>query len=337
MSIAGRGFGRLALGEARPGVAMTDDTLALWLSAGKPLTAVAVAQQIERGRLELDAPVARYVPAFGERGKQAITIRHLLTHSAGVRVADFRFPDDDWATIIERICDAPLERGWTPGEKAGYHVHTAWYMLGELVQRASGEPLPAYLTHHVFEPAGMTDSFLGLTPGDYEARTDRLMVMMDTRKQPAEPAGYEAPARVIHPSPGGNAHGPVRDLARFYERMLAGGEGFLEPATARRFTSRQREGMHDQTFQHTMDWGLGFMIDSNRYGADTVPYGFGPHASERTFGHGGNQSSTAFADPQHGLAVAIVCNGMPGERAHQSRMRELLAAVYEDVGLAGRR
>ena len=62
-----------------------------------------------------------------------------------------------------------------------------------------------------------------------------------------------------------------------------------------------------------MDWGLGTIIDSNRYGVDTVPYGYGKHSSPTTFGHGGSQSSVGFADPERKLVVAVVFNGMPGE------------------------
>jgi len=82
-----------------------------------------------------------------------------------------------------------------------------------------------------------------------------------------------------------------------------------------------------------MDWGLGFILNSSLYGADTVPYSFGRHASPRTFGHGGAQSSVAFADPEHGLAVALLFNGMPGEARHHVRVREVLSALYEDLGL----
>ena len=83
-----------------------------------------------------------------------------------------------------------------------------------------------------------------------------------------------------------------------------------------------------------MDWGLGIIIDSNRYGDDTVPYGYGRSSSPRTFGHGGSQSSIAFADPDCRLVVAAVFNGMPGEAKHDARMRAVLAALYEDLGLA---
>jgi CubicO group peptidase (beta-lactamase class C family) len=83
-----------------------------------------------------------------------------------------------------------------------------------------------------------------------------------------------------------------------------------------------------------MDWGLGFIVNSARYGADSVPYGFGPHASDRAVGHSGHQSTVAFIDREYDLAVALVCNGMPGEVRHHLRMREILAAVYDDLGIS---
>jgi CubicO group peptidase (beta-lactamase class C family) len=126
----------------------------------------------------------------------------------------------------------------------------------------------------------------------------------------------------------------MRELARFYEMLLAGGENVLSTGSVRELTARHRVGKFDQTFRHVMDWGLGFIINSNRYGADTVPYGFGRHASEETFGHGGAQSSTSFADPQHELVVAIAWSGAPGEAKHQQRVRDTLTALYEDLGLA---
>jgi CubicO group peptidase (beta-lactamase class C family) len=72
---------------------------------------------------------------------------------------------------------------------------------------------------------------------------------------------------------------------------------------------------------------------SHRYGADTVPNGYRQYSSPRTFGHGGSQSSVAFADPDRKLVVAVVFNGMPGEARHDARMRAFLAALYKDLGL----
>ncbi|MGH7178101.1 MAG: serine hydrolase, partial [Tepidisphaeraceae bacterium] len=113
------------------------------------------------------------------------------------------------------------------------------------------------------------------------------------------------------------------------------GEGeLLKPMTVLDLVSPQRVGMFDHTFKHKLDIGLGFILNSIQYGADTVPYGYGRHANPRTFGHSGAQSSCAFCDPDHQLVVAWVCNGMPGDAAHQRRQREINEAIYEDLGLA---
>jgi len=119
--------------------------------------------------------------------------------------------------------------------------------------------------------------------------------------------------------------------------MLAGGGGdagrVLEPETVVVMTSPQRVGLNDRTFQHRLDWGLGFIVNSNHYGLQTVPYGFGLHASPRAFGHGGAQSSIGFADPECGLTVAWHLNGQCGEPRHQRRNRALNTAIYEDLGI----
>jgi CubicO group peptidase (beta-lactamase class C family) len=137
-------------------------------------------------------------------------------------------------------------------------------------------------------------------------------------------------------SPGGNSRGPVRELARFYECLLAGGtlDGarLLHAETVAEMTRPQRVGQFDLTLQHVMNFGLGFMLDSKRYGSTTVPYGFGSGCSEAAFGHGGSQSSLAFADPEHGLVVAYVANNRPGEPHHQRRHREIVEAIWGDIG-----
>ena len=94
-------------------------------------------------------------------------------------------------------------------------------------------------------------------------------------------------------------------------------------------TSRQLVGVYDQTFEHRLDWGLGFIINSAEYGRDTVPYGYGPYASKETFGHGGNQICIGMADPKYGLVIAVIFNGLPGQEAHQKRMNATLGAIYE--------
>jgi CubicO group peptidase (beta-lactamase class C family) len=184
----------------------------------------------------------------------------------------------------------------------------------------------------------------------YRAYGDRVGVMMNTFKKPMEPAGLDTEQAATHCRPSGGARGPARELGRFYEMMLAEGSIPGTPAadgpiqrtkrarariltadTVRLLTRPHRVGLFDHTFRHTMDWGLGFIVNSARYGPDTVPYGYGPSAGERAFGHGGSQSTCAFADPDRDLVVVIIFNGQPGEPAHHRRLRVTLAALDEDL------
>jgi CubicO group peptidase (beta-lactamase class C family) len=339
-AIDGRVVADLALGEAAPGHAMGQDTLMCWLSASKPVTAIAVAQLREAGRINWDDPVAEHVPEFAAHGKEGITIRHILTHTAGLRGVRYSFPEDPWPSIMEKICQAKPEPRWRPGEKAGYHPYSAWFILGEVVQRLSGKNYSTYLRRNVFEPAGMTDCWIGMPAETYDRYGQRIGTMMNTAGPAPEPAGLEQREKVVHPSPGTNAFGPARQLGRFYQMLLADGAGdedqLLEPETVTKLTRRQRKGMYDYTFRHTVDWGLGLIRDSKHHAPGepaAIPYNFGPYASSRTFGHGGRQSTAAFADPAHNLAVAVICNGMPGEEAHNRRMHEILGALYEDLNL----
>jgi CubicO group peptidase (beta-lactamase class C family) len=320
-------------GEGRDEVAMTPETITLWLSSGKPLTAVAVAQLWERGRLDLDDAVAKFIPEFAANGKEGITIRHLLTHTAPLRLADTGWPEATWEQMIQRISVMRPEPRWINGRTAGYSTLITWYILGEIVQRLSGQTLAEYLRDRVFLPCGMENTFIAMTPEEQAANAGRMAVMQVMEGTPHAYSTESAQALEV-PRPGGSLRGPARELGRFYEVMLRRGRGILSPQAVEAMTARHRVNTLDKTFGAVIDWGLGFMINSGIYGKPETPYQFGPHASPRTFGHSGNQSSVGFADPENGLAVALVFNGMAGEAKHQARMREALTAIYEDLDLA---
>ncbi len=329
-----------AVGEDRPGTPLTPDHLMLWLSSTKPVGAVAIAQLWERGRLELDDPVARHIPEFGQKGKEGITLRHILTHTAGIRMLDTGWPQKSWDEIIARLSAMKPEPRWVPGAKAGYHTASSWFILGEVVRRVDGRPFEHYVREEIFGPLDMRDSWVGMPPDRFQAYTQegRIGDMWNTEASPPEPHGWDTEERCVNPSPGGNGYGPMHELGRFYEMLLGRGvyrnRRVLLPQTVEAFTTPQRVGMMDATFKHILDWGLGFIVNSARYGAETVPYGYGHHASPRAFGHSGYRSSTGFADPEHGLAVALVFNGTPDNDAHERRVRAVLDAVYEDLGIA---
>jgi CubicO group peptidase (beta-lactamase class C family) len=297
---------------AAPGVAMTAATVLPWLSATKIVTAVGVAQQWERGELDLDERVADHIPAFASGGKDAITIRHLLTHTGGFRSADVAVEPlaaAAWDEVIAAVCAAPLEPGWAPGRKAGYHLHGGHLILGELVRLIDGRPFHRYAREAILDPVGAT----GYSLGD------------------------GAPGSDVWPSRSGR--GPAHDLLKVLELLQGRGERagvrLLQPQTVDAMAAHQRVGMFDETFKAVMDWGLGFVVDTKyALGQHIQPYGYGAHASTRTFGHGGAQSSVGFVDPEHGLAVALVFNGRPTEVRHTRRQHDVLTALYEDLGLA---
>lgn len=345
VSLHGEPVADLAVGEDRPGEPLSRDALMLWLSSSKPITAVALAQLWERGLCDLDDPIARHLPEFAQGGKEGITLRHALTHTGGFRMLDVGWPRLGWDETVARICAARKEPRWVPGERAGYHQASSWFILGEVIRRLSGRPFAAYVREEIFQPLGMESCWIGMPAERYRRLRDRLATTWDTSGDGRpEPLGWESEKRCVRPSPAGGGRGPLRGLGRFYEMLLAGGRvpggngerRLLTPQTVEALTARHRVGMEDRTFKQVMDWGLGFIPDSKQYG-ESVPYAYGGHCSRRTYGHSGYRSSTAFADPEHGLVVALAFNGLPDDPEHAARVRAVCEAIYEDLGLtAGR-
>ena len=331
VSRGGETVADFGLGESRSGVPMDADTMMLWWSSTKPAAAVAIGQLWEQGKVDIEAPVIDYIPEFGAHGKDAVTVRHVLTHTGGFRFADGREAfRKSWDEVIAKICDAKLEDGWVPGQKAGYHPSSGWFILGEIVRRVDGRPFERYVRDEVFEPLGMRDCWVGMPPERYREYGDRIGVMHNTEGDTPQPVpGVDSEQGCARCVPGGGGRGPMRELGRFYEALLHNGQlgetRILSPQTVQAMTSRHRVGMFDETFRIPIDWGLGFIIDSMIYGR---------HCSPRAFGHGGARSSAGFADPEHGLVVAAIANGMPDDRRHYQRFSRIATAVYVDLGIA---
>lgn len=327
-----------ACGHARSGVPMTTRSIMPWYSSGKPLTAVLLAILHEQGKIQIERPVADLIPEFAQNGKERISFLHLLTHSAGFRSADKIPANLPWSETIQRICQAPAEADWPPGQGAGYSTTANWFILAEAIQRLAGRPFDQAIKEELLDPLGMADSWLRLPFARYRDYSSRLALMHNTADGRQEPLPLQDAEGMALCRPGASARGPVSELGRFMRMLLEGGElggrRFLDPVTVAWITARHRQGLFDRTFQHTLDFGLGFILNSNRYGPETVPYGYGRHASDQAFGHSGAQSSCAFADPRHGLVVAWAANGQPGERKHQARQRAINTAIYEALGLA---
>ena len=328
--------GTAAVGEARPGVPMGASTVVPWFSMTKVATALRVAMAWEAGALSLDDPVTRHLPGFAARGKGGITVRHLLTHTAGFRGADGADPPPDWDDDVARICAEPQEEGWRAGRDAGYSLRAGFLVLAEVVRRALDDDRPweRIVGDDVLGPLGMLDSALALDADAFARLEPRRASYWTTPPAVATPRPVvDDAARAARCQPGSSGRGPVEELPRLLEVLYLGGGPLLSPTAAEAVTARHRSGVRDRTFGATLDWGLGVIVDAKVHGREVVPYGFGAAASPRTFGHGGSQSAGLLCDPEVGLVAALVCTGMCGEAAHGRRAHEAFTALYEDLGL----
>ena len=333
VSVGGDVVCDVAVGEARPGVGLTPAHVMMWYSSTKPLTAVAIAQLVERGDLGLDDCVGRYVAGWGG-GKEACTIRHVLTHMGGFPRAETFDDDLSWDEAIARIAAAPAE--FPPGTSASYHATSGWKVLGEIVRVVDGRAIDAYLRDEVMAPAGMDTSWLGIPLADQQRLGDQLvpvhwtgLVMpvvedgsLSMRPYHCEDI-HDQPWHRAKVEPGGAGRGPASDLGRFYEALIADGGArlFRRPETVSLLGACHRSGVTDRTFLSTPPWGLGVQIAGSMSGA----IGF------RAFGHGGMASSRGLCDPVEGLVLAFVCNGLAGPIENERRMTEITNAVYAAV------
>ena len=229
---------------------------------------------------------------------------------------------------MQKICEAPQEPDWEAGQTCGYNVVAAWYVLAAVLERVDGRDYRAYTREQIFEPLGMHDCWIGIPPERFRAYGDRVgrMPVWENGAWKQDPGwGTEEGCAVLRP--GGNGHGPMRELVRLYRMLLCGGEldgaRVLKPETVALISERYTRGLHDQTLGAIYDRGLGVVLDSGMYRGGSR--WFGPHASESTFGHAGFFSSVAFCDPEHDLAVGLVFHGVrPFDPEHDRRVNETL-------------
>lgn len=316
-SLQGETIIDFGIGEARPGIPMTPSTIVEWASATKAVTCSAAMLLWQRGFIDLDDPVCYHLPEFAAAGKEAVTIRHLLTHTGGLSdpVADV-MPFED---AVAAVCRAPLVEGWIPGTRCAYNSVAMW-IVAALVTRLSGLPFAQFVRAKIFEPLGLNDCWIGMPVEIFHAYSDRIAVMPGFSLSGTQ-------AWVTWGRPTGGGHGPIGQLGRFYAALLD--HQLLSAPIMEAMTTRHMCGVYDETLDAVVDRGLGVMLGSSYPG-----HTYGPYASSRAFGHGGRNWCVACADPAHGLAAAVYWNGRVDGDTHAKRQSELLAALYQDLGLA---
>jgi CubicO group peptidase (beta-lactamase class C family) len=294
----------------------------------KGVTATIVHRLVEQGLLEYNAPLARWWPAFGAHGKGGITVRHALSHRAGLPA----FRDLDPADLPNLAATGNhLEAAvpdWAPGASMAYHGLTYGTLLGRVVECATGKPFAQVLDEEVTGPLGLTDLYFGL-PADpaLHARVATLVPAGDpapstgldliTDEERAErgsmSAPFNTPAYRSGCMPAAGVIATARALACHYAAMRPDGYHgvrLLETSTVAEATVPYfgDDGSH---VEWTSRMGLGFALGAARHphcGVDTVaPW---PDA----FGHTGYGGSISMYCPSEDLAVALTKNALAPSR-----------------------
>ncbi len=303
--LAPRAFGRM--GPAATAAPTQPDTIFLTASVTKPLTVTAVMLLVERGQLLLDDPVYTLLPEFGNRGKQAITVRQLMTHTSGL-------PDMVPNNLQLRQAHAPLaefyrqifelEPLFAPGTHIQYQsCGTA--TLAALAERLTGMSLPDFLQQEIFAPLSMHDTALGVQnlPQDRIAHVNVGPDMLGTDW------GWNTPYWWRLGAPWGGMFSTVRDMARCCQMFLNGGElegvRVLSPATVQAMTADQTSSQPalPAEIRAQQAWGLGW----RQMPTSTWSYG-GNLLAPGSYGHGGATGTVVWVDPTRQIVCALFTN-----------------------------
>lgn len=320
-----------AIGEAR-GRPVSPTTPFLAFSSTKAFTAAAVFKLVEEGRIELDAPIAHYWPAFGKKGKQTATIRHTLLHQAGIpwRGAYRQIPLWPSWTLLTRSV-ANLRAEYVPGEKNAYHALNYGIILGEVVRRATGLPFEVYFERAFVQPLGLGNTWMKV-PRRALRRSPRLYSADPEQDNHVRLFNIPIIRRALNPS--GSMHSTAREMAIFYQMLINGGEyggtRFLQLETIQAATAVAYKA-RDVFLEREVIRGHGFQISHNPPMAGEVGPLMGPGSSTRTFGHFGHRTNMAWADPDSGVVVVFLCNRLLPYEASRSRYTELSRAVWEAI------
>jgi CubicO group peptidase (beta-lactamase class C family) len=328
------------LADTRP---WARETLVNVFSVGKAFTAVCLLQLCERGILNLDIPLSRIWPEFAANGKDAITLRHVISHRSGLPALRDPLPDGamlDWGVMTNAL--ARERPWWEPDTAHGYHVNTFGYLLGEVARRATGKSVGTLLQEHVAGPLG-ADVFIGLPecehprvaefrwpsgalkgPSDFVESDETALMRWNAYWNPPGLSGAGWVNRRewrLAEIPSTNAHATARGVARVYAALAGGGAvnavHILSDETLRAAATEHSYGT-DLVLDRPARFGLGFQL--------THPERLmGPNP--RAFGHFGAGGSLGFCDPDSGMAFGYVTCDM-GPRWQNPRNQALIDAVY---------
>jgi CubicO group peptidase (beta-lactamase class C family) len=328
-----------------------DNTIVNVYSTTKGLCALCAHRLADQGKLDFEAPVAKYWPEFAAAGKSSMPVKYLLSHRAGLAAIRVPLKPEDlfsWEKATSEL--ARQEPWWQPGTKHGYHALTFGWLVGEVVRRISGKSLGTYFHDEIAGPLD-ADAYIGFgaeldarvadiipAPPPKPGESNRFMEMMKdpesvTAKAINNPPNAIAPEVVNSRAwrgaeiPGANGHSTARALARIYGTLACGGEldgvKIISSASLPRCYTEQSKGM-DEVLKFPTRFSLGYML--SQPGAQLGP-------NQRSFGHPGAGGSLGFADLDAKVGFGYVMNQMGDAAASliDPRCSALIDAVYASL------
>lgn len=271
--IAEKTFGLCEISAGRP---FRMDTICWVASLTKPVTATAAMKLVERGKLDLDAPVVNYLPVLAQLAtqdgrKQSVTIRHLMSHSSGIPASvplrpSFFFTqewfDRSLSEVVDAIAARPLD--FVPGSRAEYS-NAAPYVLGRIVEVVSGQPFGQFVRNEVLGPLDMHDTGFEVAP----AKCERTAVVY--RREQGKLSiycQYDPAWDVRMTMPDGGLFSTPKDIAQFANSFLNPASQLLQPESIQSMLTKQNES-----------FGLGWIRDR-----------------EHQFSHWGSSGTLVWAD-----------------------------------------
>lgn len=317
------------------------DTLVCTMSAAKGIAATAAHMMVSRGRLSLDLPVATYWPEFAQAGKERITVRQLISHMAGLPIAEAAPTGAalEWEPLIRGLeLQAPA---WEPGTLGAYHSTTYGHLVGELVRRTSGRPFPEFLRTELAGPLGAefilgcSDAEIGRVAPNLPNPESELMTraprnhpwFLPTYRLVGDPSNW-APDRFLRSVfASGAGVSNARSLARIFGALARGGSlggvTLMDPETLRRALEEQwhyPDPMHQDDFR----LAVGFALNTPEWNY------FGPNPD--AFGTIGGGGYGVFADPARRLSFAYTPGRFSSGYGLGRQWRRLVDATYAGLG-----
>ncbi len=319
------------------------DTIVNVWSTTKTMTSLVALMLVERGLLDVHAPVSRYWPEFAQNGKDGVLVRHLMSHTSGVSGWDQPVVQDDiydWDKSTSMLAaQAPW---WEPGTASGYHAINQGHLVGELVRRITGKSLGTFFAEEVARPLD-ADFHIGLAP-EHDHRVSPIIPppplpfdmttidvsspMFKTMTGPMPDANYANTEAWRRAEIGAaNGHGNARSVARIQSIVandgVAGGTKFLSPATIDTIFDVQADGT-DLVLGAPLKFGIGYGLPQ----PDTLPY---LPDDDRICFWGGWGGSFILVDVGRRMTLAYMMNQMAPGIIGGPTAAELITTTYSAI------